>query len=147
MDGRTEVRLHVVCGPPASGKSVYGQRLARELGGVYLDNDVATEPVVQAGLTAAGLSPDDRDSPTYKEIYREPVYECLLQLAEANLHSPVHFSHLTTHAPTNNTGISRPLFKKCACTFRDLTSGDKNMGFTLKTCADLSFQDLVIRDC
>ena len=62
----------------------------RARGAVYLDIDVATEPVVQAGLVAAGLSRDDRDSPTYKGIFREPVYEALWQLAEANLgHLPV----------------------------------------------------------
>lgn len=86
----TPARLHLVCGPPACGKTVYGQRLAERLGAVFLDSDVATEPVVQAGLEAAGLSRDDRDSPTYKRLFREPVYEALFRLAAANLsHLPV----------------------------------------------------------
>lgn len=82
--------LHVVCGPPACGKSVYARDLARREGAVLLDNDIATEPVVQAGMEAAGLSRDDRDSPVYKKIFREPVYEALYRLAHANLeHLPV----------------------------------------------------------
>ncbi len=84
------MKLHVVCGPPACGKSIYGRELAAREGAVLLDNDVATEPVVQAGMEAAGLSRDDRDSPTYKQIFREPVYEALYRLAEENLpHLPV----------------------------------------------------------
>ena len=82
--------LHVVCGPPAGGKTVYGKQLAANLMAAFFDSDTACEPVVQAGLAAAGLSPDDRDSPRYKEIYREPVYEVLFRLAEDNLpHLPV----------------------------------------------------------
>ena len=85
-----EMKLYVVCGPPAGGKTCYGRQLAARLGAVLLDNDIATETVVQAGLEAAGFSRDDRDSPRYKEIFREPVYESLFQVAEANLgHLPV----------------------------------------------------------
>lgn len=85
MEDGAGVKLHVVCGLPASGKTVYGRELAVREGATFLDNDIATEPVVQAGLVAAGLSRDDRDSPVYKDIFREPVYEALFQLAEANL--------------------------------------------------------------
>ena len=89
-DTMPTAHLHIVCGPPACGKTVYGRALAERLGAVFLDSDVATEPVVQAGLEAAGLSRDDRDSPVYKRIFREPVYEALFRLAEANLsHLPV----------------------------------------------------------
>jgi predicted kinase len=77
--------LHVVCGPPACGKSVYGRALAGRLEAAFLDSDTATELVVQAGLTAAGLSADDRDSPDYKVLYRQAVYETLFALAEENL--------------------------------------------------------------
>jgi len=75
----------MVCGPPAGGKTYYGKALASRLGAVLVDSDIATEPVIQAGMRAAGLSPDDRDSNRYKELFREPVYECLFQMAEANL--------------------------------------------------------------
>ena len=85
MEEEASVKLYVVCGPPASGKTVYGRELAAREGAALPDNDIATEPVVQAGLVAAGLSRDDRDSPVYKDIFREPVYEALYQLAEANL--------------------------------------------------------------
>ena len=85
-----EMKLYVVCGPPAGGKTHHGRQLAARVGAVLLDNDIVTEPVVQAGMQAAGLSRDDRDSPRYKEIFRESVYESLFQVAEANLsHLPV----------------------------------------------------------
>ena len=84
------MKLHVVCGPPACGKTTYGRSLAVREGAAFFDSDTAAEPVVRAGLRAAGLSPDDRDSPRYKEIFREPVYEALYRLAEENLgHLPV----------------------------------------------------------
>ena len=85
-----EARLHVVCGPPAGGKTWHARRLAGELGAALIDSDTATEGLVQAGLQAAGLSPDDRDSPLYKSHFREPVYEALFALAAENLpHVPV----------------------------------------------------------
>lgn len=90
LPGVTRATLHIVCGPPAGGKTVYGQSLARRLGAAFLDSDTATERVVRAGLRAAGRSPHDRDSPGYKDLYREPVYETLFALAEENLsHVPV----------------------------------------------------------
>lgn len=77
--------LHVVCGPPAAGKSVHGRALAGRLGAAFLDSDTVSERIVQAGLRVAGLSPDDRDSPVYKSHFREAVYETLFILAEENL--------------------------------------------------------------
>lgn len=82
--------IHLVCGPPASGKSTYARQLAAQLGAVLLDSDTATEKMVRAGMTGMGLCPDDRDSPAYKTVFREPVYETLFDLAAANLdHLPV----------------------------------------------------------
>ena len=85
-----EMKLYVVCGPPAGGKTRYGRDLAVRVGAVFLDNDIAMEPVVEAGMEAAGLSRDDRDSRQYKNIFRDPVYEAMFQTAEVNLaHLPV----------------------------------------------------------
>ena len=85
-----EMKLYVVCGPPAGGKTRYGRDLAVRAGAVFLDNDIAMEPVVEAGMEAAGLSRDDRDSTRYKNIFRDPVYEAMFQSAEVNLaHLPV----------------------------------------------------------
>lgn len=82
--------LHVVCGPPACGKTVFGRKLAAELSAAFFDSDTATEPVVKVGLSAAGLSPDDRDSPVYKKLFRDAVYETLFGLVAENLpHTPV----------------------------------------------------------
>jgi predicted kinase len=83
-------RLHLVCGPPASGKTTHARKLAEELGACLLDSDMATERLVRAGLSLAGHDPDDRDSPAYKQAYRDAVYETLFDLARANLsHVPV----------------------------------------------------------
>jgi predicted kinase len=78
-------RLHVVCGPPASGKSTYGRKLARRLGALFLDSDQVGERLVRAGLAMAGKDPDDRDSPEYKSAFRDAVYETLFDLAAAHL--------------------------------------------------------------
>ena len=79
------IKLHVVCGPPAGGKTCYAKKLASRLGALLIDSDIATEPVVQAGMEAVGLSADDRDSDRYKELFRDPVYESLFRLAAVNL--------------------------------------------------------------
>ncbi|BCX49771.1 AAA domain-containing protein [Haloferula helveola] len=81
---------HVVCGAPAAGKSTYSRSLAQRLGACLLDSDTLAGRLVTAGMTLAGLDPDDRDSPEYKRAYRLPVYEALFDVARANLsHAPV----------------------------------------------------------
>ena len=77
--------LHIVCGPPAAGKTHHARDLAERLGALCLDSDEVTEKLVIAGLKLAGLDPDDRDSPRYKAAYREVVYESLFSLAESHL--------------------------------------------------------------
>lgn len=76
---------HIICGPPASGKSFYAEALADKLGAFILDSDEVAEKLVVAGLELAGHDPDDRDSPIYKAAYRIPVYETLFDLAVVNL--------------------------------------------------------------
>ena len=77
--------LHIVGGPPASGKTRFGRELAARLGAVFLDIDTVTEPVVKAGLSLASKNVDDRDSPEFKSAYREPIYEALFNTAIVNL--------------------------------------------------------------
>jgi len=76
---------HVVCGPPAGGKSTYALGLAREAGACLLDSDEVAERLVRAGLELAGMDPDDRDSPIYKAAFREAVYQTMFDLARTNL--------------------------------------------------------------
>lgn len=78
-------RLHIVMGPPASGKTVYAKKLASRIGACLLDSDEVTERMVRAGLILAGCDPDDRHSPEYRSAFRDPVYETLFDLAESNL--------------------------------------------------------------
>lgn len=76
---------HIVTGPAGAGKSSHARKLAAELGACLIDSDTATERLVRAGLSLAGLDPDDRDSPAYKRAYRDAVYEAMFDLAVANL--------------------------------------------------------------
>ncbi|MGE9267964.1 MAG: AAA family ATPase [Verrucomicrobiales bacterium] len=78
-------KLSIVCGAAGVGKSTYARQLALARGACLLDSDTVTEPVVRAGLTLAGLDPGDRDSPLYKETFRDAVYECLFATAGENL--------------------------------------------------------------
>lgn len=78
-------KLHIVCGLPASGKTTFAKKLAKELGAAFFDSDTTTDLIIQAAHTAADLDPHDRDSPLYKKTYREPVYETLFALATDNL--------------------------------------------------------------
>jgi len=75
----------IVCGSPGAGKTTYGKQLAKEIGAVFLDIDTATERLVQLALQEAGGDSDDRDSPAFKMIYRESIYEQLFDIARDNL--------------------------------------------------------------
>ncbi|QDV26513.1 AAA family ATPase [Aureliella helgolandensis] len=77
--------LHIVTGAAGVGKSTFAKSLAVQHAAALLDSDTVTEPVVQAGLTESGMSPEDRDSADYKRIFRDAVYECLFRTAAENL--------------------------------------------------------------
>jgi dephospho-CoA kinase len=77
--------LTIVCGNAGVGKSTFARKLARQEGALLLDIDTASEQLVQAGLGALGLDPDDRDSPRYKQIYRTAIHDTLFALAQENL--------------------------------------------------------------
>ena len=77
--------VFVICGSPGAGKTTYGQKLARERAAVFLDIDTVTEQLVRAGLVLAGQSPDDRDSPAFKQAFRQPIYDTLFDIARENL--------------------------------------------------------------
>jgi len=77
--------LHIVCGLPASGKTTFARELAKRTHAALFDSDTATDLIIQAAHHAAGIDTHDRDSPTYKKTYREPVYETLFALATENL--------------------------------------------------------------
>ena len=80
-----EGELTIITGPAGVGKSTYAQSLAASRGACLLDSDTVTEQVVKAGMLAAGLDPNDRDSPEYRQHFREAVYEALFQTASENL--------------------------------------------------------------
>ncbi len=77
--------LHIALGAPASGKTTLARHLAERHRAALLDIDIATEAVVRSAMKALDLSEDDRDSPRYKEIFRQPIYDCLFANAAANL--------------------------------------------------------------
>ncbi|HWI41140.1 MAG TPA: AAA family ATPase, partial [Verrucomicrobiae bacterium] len=78
-------RAFIVCGTPAAGKTTYGKELARKEHAVFLDIDTSTERLVRLALQLSRHDPDDRDSPYFKEHFREPVYEQLFDIARENL--------------------------------------------------------------
>jgi predicted kinase len=73
--------IHLVFGPPAAGKTTYARQLAHQIGAILLDSDEVTERLIRAGLTLAGMDPNDRDSPAYKAAFREAVYDTLFDIA------------------------------------------------------------------
>ena len=78
-------KVIIVCGTPGSGKTTHARKLAAAGNTILLDIDTASERLVKVGLTAAGHSPDDRDSAYFKQTYREPIYQALFDIARDNL--------------------------------------------------------------
>ncbi|MEM1082846.1 MAG: ATP-binding protein [Verrucomicrobiota bacterium] len=78
---------HLVCGPPAAGKTRYARELAVKIKGCLIDSDELAGRLIRAGLELAGMNPDDRDSQQYKAAYRKVVYETMYDLARSNLES------------------------------------------------------------
>ena len=88
-----EHQLIIVTGAPGSGKTHYAKRLAKETGATLLDIDTTTETLVKASLGAMDKDPDDRDSPFFKEHFRQPIYDTLFAIAAENL---IHTSVIIT---------------------------------------------------
>jgi len=77
--------LYLVCGAPGAGKTTMARNLAMDKSACFLDSDLVSERLIRVGMTAAQMDPDDRDSLKYKELFRDPTYETLYDLAEENL--------------------------------------------------------------
>lgn len=77
--------LFIVTGLPATGKTTFARRLASSIRGCLIDIDIATEPIVQAAMEKITNNRDDRDSPTFKQTFRNPIYTTLFDLADSNL--------------------------------------------------------------
>ena len=78
-------KVYIVCGSPAAGKSTYAKQMATTKRAALIDIDTCTEHVVRAALSAAGHSPDDRDSNYFKKYFREAIYQSLFSIARDNL--------------------------------------------------------------
>lgn len=78
-------RAYVVCGNAGVGKSTFAARLCREKSAALIDIDTVTERLAKLVLRGHGLPEDDRDSPAYKAILRDPIYEALFDVALDNL--------------------------------------------------------------
>jgi len=78
-------KAYLVCGSPAAGKTTYAKKLAEEKQAVFLDIDMSTERLVQLALSLSGQDSEDRDSPSFKKYFRDPIYEQLFDIARDNL--------------------------------------------------------------
>ncbi|MEV0716476.1 AAA family ATPase [Asanoa sp. NPDC050611] len=73
----------LVAGPPASGKTVLGNAIARRLGAALLDLDVLTRPLT--AVVGALLDTDDLDDARLASATRNARYETLYDAAADNL--------------------------------------------------------------
>jgi predicted kinase len=74
-----------VCGRPGAGKTTYAQQLAKQRQAVLLDIDTVTDRLVRLALAESGRSEDDRDSPHFRQRFRRPIYDTLIDIARENL--------------------------------------------------------------
>jgi len=85
MTTRLRHPAYVICGNAGAGKSTFAARLCVERGAVLIDIDTVTERLAKLVLRGHGLPEDDRDSPAYKALLRQPIYEALFDVALDNL--------------------------------------------------------------
>jgi predicted kinase len=78
-------RAYIVCGNAGVGKSTFATELCAQHAAALLDIDTLTERLARLVLRGQGLDEDDRDSPAYKALLREPIYETLFDVARENL--------------------------------------------------------------
>lgn len=67
------------------GKTTLAKRLVRQYRGTLIDIDASTEAVVRAGLSAAGMDCNDRDSPAFKTLFRDAIHDSLFAACRAQL--------------------------------------------------------------
>ncbi len=75
----------VICcaGPPGSGKSSVGAALGAQLGWAVVDQDSATNPLMEQVAIAAGI-PFDLDAPLLRGAVREARYACVTAVGRDN---------------------------------------------------------------
>jgi pimeloyl-ACP methyl ester carboxylesterase/predicted kinase len=82
-DAGSRPTVVLIGGYAGSGKTELSRLVARRTGWATLDKDTLS-PVVEAGLIAAGASPDDRETSTYLQL-RPSEYEALIAAVIENV--------------------------------------------------------------
>jgi predicted kinase len=80
---RGEIPVVVVSGAPGTGKSTLGRLVARRLRAALIDQDVATQPLVDVIQRLVGV--DDLDDERLARLTRAARYEVIAALAVDNL--------------------------------------------------------------
>lgn len=70
---------------PAVGKSTFARQLAKKTNACLIDIDTTTEAIIRAAMAQLTQNPSDRDSPIFKNAFREPIYQTLFSIADENL--------------------------------------------------------------
>ena len=103
---------HIVCGPPAAGKTTISKELYQLLNGkMLLDSDVLSTRLIEAGLSLNGMNKDDRDSTLYKKTYRDPVYETMYDIVNNNFES--QSTTTRNRKVTNHVVLCGPFTSEC----------------------------------
>lgn len=72
-------------GAAGAGKTTAAMALVRRRPAAFLDMDTLLRPAAEAIMKVAGLDPDDRDSPAYKELCRDLGYRITMNAAAENV--------------------------------------------------------------
>ncbi|AXV10284.1 putative P-loop ATPase (plasmid) [Euzebya pacifica] len=73
--------ITVVAGLPGTGKSTFARALADATGAAFLDRDTLMDPIVDAGLVAAGHTPGAHHTDTFLTTFNMPAYRAAENVA------------------------------------------------------------------
>lgn len=106
--------LIVVCGNAGTGKTTWAKQFAERERAALLDLDTVSSRLVIAAQAELGRDPYDRDSPAYKQLFRDAIHDTLFAITRECAGPVVLVAPLTRER--TRADFPRWLLERTSCT-------------------------------